>query len=198
LIAVLKRSFDMLAATLGLIVAAPILAVAAAAVRFSSPGPILFRQERIGRNFTPFKILKFRTMQADAAQRGGPLTQGHHDPRITRVGHVLRRWKIDELPQLVNVLKGEMSLVGPRPEVAKYVNLFRDDYAEILQARPGITDEASLKYRDEAAFLSAVDDAEQEYVSRILPDKIALAKAYLRERSFWGDVVILLRTAAGR
>jgi len=198
LIVVLKRSFDIAAATFALIVATPILAAAAAAVRFSSPGPILFRQERIGRNFTPFKILKFRTMQADAPQRGGPLTQGHHDPRITRVGHVLRRWKIDELPQLVNVLRGEMSLVGPRPEVAKYVNLFHDDYAEILQVRPGITDEASLKYRDEAAFLSAVDDPEQEYVRRILPDKIALAKAYLRERSFWGDVAILLRTAFGR
>lgn len=193
----LKRSFDVVASLLGLIVLSPLLAVAAVAVRCSSPGPVLFRQERMGRNFRPFHILKFRTMTADAPQRGGPLTQGRDDPRITRVGRFLRRWKIDELPQLINVLRGEMSLVGPRPEVAKYVELFRDDYAEILRVRPGITDAASLKYRDEAALLGAAADPDAEYRTKILPDKIALAKRYVREASFGQDLRILFRTVLG-
>jgi lipopolysaccharide/colanic/teichoic acid biosynthesis glycosyltransferase len=171
-----------------------VLLAAAAAVRFSSPGPVLFRQERVGRNFRPFQILKFRTMLVDAPRLGGSLTIGDDDPRITPVGRLLRRYKIDELPQLINVLRGEMSLVGPRPEVPKYANLFRDDYVEVLSIRPGLTDVASLKYRDEAAQLSAAADPEAEYVLRILPDKIAMAKAYRREASFCGDLLILGRT----
>jgi lipopolysaccharide/colanic/teichoic acid biosynthesis glycosyltransferase len=191
---VLKRCFDVVASALGLILLSPLLLAAAAAVRCSSPGPALFRQERMGRSFRPFQILKLRTMLVDAPRLGGSLTLGDDDSRITRVGRLLRRWKIDELPQLINVLRGEMSLVGPRPEVPKYANLFHDDYAEILAVRPGLTDEASLKYRNEAAQLSAAADPEAEYVSRILPDKIALAKAYRREASFCGDLLILGRT----
>lgn len=193
----LKRTFDIFAATIGLLCAAPIMLASAIAIRCTSPGPILFRQERVGKNFEVFQILKFRTMYVDASQRGGPLTQGHYDPRITPVGSFLRRWKIDELPQLVNVLSGRMSLVGPRPEVPKYVAMFRDDYSEILRVRPGITDAASLKYRDEASLLGAASDAETEYVARILPDKIAIAKAYLRQGSFASDLVILARTVLG-
>jgi len=193
----LKRSFDVITSLLGVIALSPLLLVAATAVRCSSPGPILFRQERVGRNFCSFRILKFRTMTVDAPQRGGPLTHGHDDPRITRVGRFLRRWKIDELPQLFNVLRGEMSLVGPRPEVAKYVELYRNDYTEILQVRPGITDLASLKYRNEAALLGAAVDADAEYRAHILPDKIALAKDYVRHATFSLDVRILLRTVLG-
>jgi lipopolysaccharide/colanic/teichoic acid biosynthesis glycosyltransferase len=137
-------------------------------------------------------------MVVDAPQLGGPLTQGSRDPRITPVGRLLRKTKIDELPQLWNVACGEMSLVGPRPEVAKYVEMFRDDYAEILRVRPGITDPASIKYRDEAAELEKGTDPEAEYVGHILPDKIALAKQYIREWSLWYDVRILWETTFGR
>jgi lipopolysaccharide/colanic/teichoic acid biosynthesis glycosyltransferase len=195
---VLKRTFDILASLCGLILSAPLLLGAAAAVRLTSRGPVFFRQQRIGRNFVPFSIVKFRTMVVDAPRLGGPLTQGSRDPRITPVGRFLRRTKIDELPQLWNVLCGEMSLVGPRPEVAKYVEMFRQDYAEILQIRPGITDPASIKYRNEAAELEKGSDPEAEYVGRILPDKIALAKQYLRDSSFWYDLSLLWRTAFSR
>ena len=194
----LKRTFDIFASLCGLILSAPLLLGAALAVRLTSPGPIFFRQQRIGRNFVPFAIVKFRTMVVNAPRLGGPLTQGSRDPRITPVGRFLRRTKIDELPQLWNVLCGEMSLVGPRPEVAKYVEMFRRDYAEILQIRPGITDPASIKYRNEAAELEKGSDPEAEYVNRILPDKIALAKQYLRDSSFWYDLSLLWRTAFSR
>jgi lipopolysaccharide/colanic/teichoic acid biosynthesis glycosyltransferase len=189
-----KRAFDILVSALALVMFLPVWALAALAVRFSSPGPVLFRQERVGRHFRPFTIYKFRTMVADAHKRGGPLTAGA-DPRITRVGRWLRATKIDELPQLMNVLKGDMSLVGPRPEVSRYVELFRADYEYILSVRPGITDLASVKYRHEAALLAQSHNAEEEYVRRILPDKIALAREYIDRSSLWGDVLLLFRTA---
>jgi len=188
-----KRALDLLLAALGLVVLAPVLLLAAACVRLSSPGPVFFRQERIGRNFQPFFILKFRSMVADAPARGAPITYGD-DPRVTPIGRLLRKTKIDELPQLVNVLKGEMSLVGPRPEVRKYVEMFRADYEEILRVRPGITDLASLKYRDESAVLGRAEDPEAEYVRRVLPEKIALGKEYVARSSLWFDVRLILGT----
>jgi len=190
---VIKRAFDVGVSLVGLILLAPLLLVVALAVRCTSPGPALFRQERMGRGFRPFRINKFRTMVADAPQRGAAITAGN-DPRITRVGHLLRKTKIDELPQLINVLVGEMSLVGPRPEVPRYVDLFRQDYAEVLSVRPGITDLASLKYRDETAILGAAADPDAEYVNRILPDKIALAKEYIARQSLALDLWIILQT----
>ena len=132
-------------------------------------------------------------MVADASEKGGLLTAGR-DSRITRVGRILRKSKIDELPQLINVLRGEMTLVGPRPEVGRYVDLFRHDYEEILGVRPGITDLASLKYRDESAVLAVAADPEQEYITRVLPDKIMLAKEYIRRSSFLFDISLLLKT----
>lgn len=189
----MKRALDLLLAALGLVVLAPVLLLAAACVRLSSPGPVFFRQERIGRNFQPFFILKFRSMVADAPARGAPITYGD-DPRVTPIGRLLRKTKIDELPQLVNVLKGEMSLVGPRPEVRKYVEMFRADYEEILRVRPGITDLASLKYRDESAVLGRAEDPEAEYVRRVLPEKIALGKEYVARSSLWFDVRLILGT----
>lgn len=191
--AVLKRSLDLTASGIGLLVLCPLLAAAALAVRLDSAGPVFFLQQRVGRNFKPFWIYKFRTMVVDADKRGGQLTAGA-DPRITRVGRFLRKTKIDELPQLYNVLRGDMSLVGPRPEVPKYVEMFRNDYAYVLAVRPGLTDPASVKYSDEAAILAASDDPEREYIRRILPDKIALARQYISQASFSGDLAIMLRT----
>jgi len=194
---VIKRGFDFLVALAGLIVLAPLLLVVALAVKFTSRGPVLLRQERVGREFRPFRINKFRTMVIDAPRRGGLLTAGDHDPRITGVGLLLRKTKVDELPQLWNVLVGEMSLVGPRPEVPRYVEMFRRDYEEVLSVRPGITDIASIKYRDEASLLGAADDPEKLYVEEILPDKIALAKEYIARQTFWLDLKLIWRTAFG-
>jgi lipopolysaccharide/colanic/teichoic acid biosynthesis glycosyltransferase len=188
-----KRLFDILVSALALILASPILLLAALAVKLSSPGPIFFRQKRVGRNFQPFWIYKFRTMIVDAPQRGPQITAGE-DPRITRVGRLLRKTKLDELPQLWNVLRGDMSFVGPRPEVPRYVEMFADDYMEILTVRPGITDPASLKFRHESDILGRAADPEAEYVQRILPEKIALAKQYIARSSLGYDVRLLCET----
>jgi len=188
-----KRAFDLLAAGTGLLLISPLLLVAAIAVRLDSKGPIFFLQKRIGRDFRPFWIYKFRTMVVDADKRGGQITAGA-DPRITRSGRLLRKTKLDELPQLINVVLGDMSLVGPRPEVPRYVEMFHDDYAYVLSVRPGLTDPASVKYRDEASLLANCSDPEQEYVTHILPDKIALARQYIDQASFWGDLAIIFGT----
>lgn len=189
----IKRIIDFFAAAAGLLALAPMFAVVACWIRLDSPGPVFFKQQRVGRSFRPFWIYKFRTMMVNAA-RFGELTTSDRDPRITRAGLWLRRTKIDELPQLINVLKGEMSLVGPRPEVPRYVDLFRADYEEILRVRPGITDLASLKYQDEAALLGRSSDPELEYRTKILPDKIALAKEYVARSSLLFDLSLTLRT----
>ena len=189
----MKRLFDIVASLTGLLLLAPIFAIAACAVLVASGRPIFFRQQRMGRNFHPFSIYKFRTMVADAPQRGGPLTTGR-DTRVTRVGAVLRRLKIDELPQLVNVVKGDMSIVGPRPEVPEYVDRFQRDYAVILRIRPGITDLASLKYADEAAMLSNFENPQEVYLRQVLPDKIRLAQEYVRRSSFIFDIHVILKT----
>jgi lipopolysaccharide/colanic/teichoic acid biosynthesis glycosyltransferase len=189
----MKRVSDIVAAAMGLLVLAPIFAVVAVLIKLDSAGPVLFKQQRMGRAFRPFLIYKFRTMIQDAQQQGSAVTIGE-DPRITRIGWFLRKTKIDELPQLINVLKGDMALVGPRPEVPHYVELFRKDYEEILKIRPGITDLASLKYRDEAAILAQSDHPEEEYVSRVLPEKIQLAKDYMNQSSFLFDVALIFKT----
>ncbi len=189
----MKRVFDLLVSLAGLALLFPLLLLVAILIKLDSPGPVFFRQERMGRGFRPFAIYKFRTMAADAPSKGRPITVGD-DPRITRTGRFLRAIKIDELPQLINVFKGEMSFVGPRPEVRKFVELFQQDYSEILRMRPGITDLASLKYRDESAILGQSRDPEEDYVKRVLPDKIKLAKQYLGRSSFCFDLTLILRT----
>jgi lipopolysaccharide/colanic/teichoic acid biosynthesis glycosyltransferase len=143
----MKRLFDIVASAAGLILLSPVMLLTALLIKLDSRGPVFFKQQRVGKGFRPFLIYKFRTMVEDAPQRGSSITVGA-DPRITRIGRFLRKTKFDELPQLINVLKGDMSLVGPRPEVPRYVEMFRDDYEEILRVRPGITDTASLKYED--------------------------------------------------
>jgi lipopolysaccharide/colanic/teichoic acid biosynthesis glycosyltransferase len=187
----MKRAFDIIAAALGLLILFPILVLVALAIKLDSTGPVLFTQERVGRNFRSFRIYKFRTMAVNA--RGGALTVGA-DPRITRFGRLLRQTKIDELPQLFNILTGEMSFVGPRPEVPSYVELFRADYAELLKVRPGLTDLASLKYREEASVLARAQDPQMEYVARVLPDKIHLSKEYIQRSSFLFDLQLIVET----
>ena len=188
-----KRLFDIAVSLLALLLLAlPMLALAAW-IRLDSPGPVFFRQQRVGRHGVPFAIHKFRTMRADAG--GLPLTVGA-DARITRAGRWLRRTRLDELPQLLDVLAGHMSLVGPRPEVPRYVALYPPALRDrALAVRPGITDPASLEHLDEAALLAAAADPEREYVERILPRKVAQAAAYAERATLAGDIAVLARTA---
>lgn len=189
----MKRWVDVCLALLGLLALFPALILVALLIKMDSRGPVFFKQERIGRNFKPFLIYKFRTMVKDSAFKGRMITVGS-DPRITRMGRFLRKVKIDELPQLINVFKGEMSFVGPRPELRKYVEKFRNDFKEILSIRPGITDLASIKYRREAELLASSEDPEEEYISTILPEKIKLGKDYLRRSSLSFDFSIMIKT----
>lgn len=188
----MKRLFDIIVAGAGLLLLAPLFAGVAALIKLDSPGPVFFKQKRIGRGFCPFWIYKFRTMRHDAPENM-QLTVGA-DSRITRIGGFLRRSKLDELPQLFNILVGDMTLVGPRPEVPRYVEAFHRDYQEILTVRPGLTDLASLKYRDEAALLGQSADPEQEYLHRVLPDKIRLGKEYIRCSSLAFDMNLIVKT----
>jgi lipopolysaccharide/colanic/teichoic acid biosynthesis glycosyltransferase len=189
----MKRVFDIVVSLAGLVLLFPLLLFVAVVIKADSPGPIFFRQERMGRGFRLFFMYKFRTMTQDTSWTGRTITVGN-DPRITRVGRLLRAIKIDELPQLINVLKGEMSFVGPRPEVREFVDLFRNDYEEILKIRPGITDLASLKYRDEATFLGKFNNPAEAYVTQILPDKIRLNKEYIKKSSFFFDLTVIFKT----
>ena len=187
-----KRLFDVLVAGLGVLLLAPLFALLALAIKLDSTGPVFFRQERVGRHGRVFRIHKLRSMRADAA--GAPITVGD-DPRITRVGRWLRGAKLDELPQLLDVLAGHMSLVGPRPELPRYVALYpaalRD---KVLAVRPGITDPASIEYRDESAQLARAADPEHEYVHVVLPRKLALAQAYAEQASLATDLRVIWRT----
>lgn len=185
----LKRLFDIAASCIGLLLLAPVLLGIAVWIKRDSSGPVFFRQERIGRHGQPFRIYKFRSMRQDNA--GLQITVGADD-RITRSGHFIRAYKLDELPQLINVLLGDMSIVGPRPEVPRYVALYPADVrAEVLSVRPGITDLASVQYRSESTLLAQSSNPEQTYVDTILPAKLALCRQYVRERSFWLDLRII-------
>jgi len=188
-----KRALDLTVSSVALVVLSPLLAVIGCAVKLSSPGPVLFCQERIGRSGRRFRILKFRTMVEGAPDRGPAITASG-DPRVTRLGGLLRRAKLDELPQLLNVWMGDMSLVGPRPELPRYVENYSDEDRPVLAIRPGITDLASITYRDEELVLAQFPDREQGYVTVLLPRKLALARDYLRRQSFRFDLELLLRT----
>ncbi len=188
-----KRAFDAGLAAVGLPILSPLLAIIALAVLFDSPGPVFYRGLRAGRYGKPFRIFKFRTMVMNADKIGGPSSSAD-DPRITRVGRFLRRYKLDELPQLLNVLKGEMSLVGPRPEVLQYVAMFSTEEKAILSVPPGITDWAAIANSDEGARLAGSPDPEKTYLEKIRPEKIRLQLEYVRRRSFGTDMRILLET----
>jgi lipopolysaccharide/colanic/teichoic acid biosynthesis glycosyltransferase len=189
-----KRLFDLLLAAAGLLLLSPLLLAIAVAIRLDTPGPALFRQQRVGRGGRPFRIHKFRTMVADAPARGPGLTIGD-DARITRVGRFLRAKRLDELPQLIDVLRGDMSLVGPRPELPRYVAHYPAALRErVLAVRPGITDPSSLAYLDEAERLAAAADPEREYVEVILPAKLAAAADYADRASLATDLGVIWRT----
>lgn len=188
-----KRSFDIVAATCGMILCAPLFLGVAAAIKLEDSGPVFFRQARIGYRGRSFPIWKFRTMVQDAPARGGPLTV-EGDPRITRLGRVLRNWKLDELPQLLNVLYGDMSFVGPRPEVGQYVALYSPEQRQVLDLIPGITDPASIAYRNENSQLGKSENPERLYVETIMPDKIRINLEYARRATVWSDLKIILLT----
>lgn len=191
-----KRTIDIVASLAGLMLLAPLLLVVAVWVRVDSPGPVLFRQERVGRFERPFRILKFRTMTTHQPA-GSPQVTSAADPRITRAGRWLRRLKLDELPQLLNVLAGDMSLVGPRPEVPRYVAHYPENVRkQVLSVRPGITDMAAIEFRHEQDILAASGDPERTYVESILPRKLELYLDYVRRQSVALDMRVILRTLA--
>lgn len=189
-----KRAFDWLASSLGLIFLAPVFVIFAFWIKLDSHGPVFFRQERVGLAGRIFKIHKFRTMVREAEKKGLQITVGK-DARVTRVGHWLRKYKLDELPQLVDVWLGSMSLVGPRPEVPRYVACYPDDLRDIvLSVRPGITDRASIEFKDENQILGRAADPNLAYVQEVLPIKLRYYVEYVNTRSFFGDVLLILRT----
>lgn len=189
----LKRLFDIVCSFTGLIVLSPLLLVLGLWVAFGSKGGMFYRQERIGRNGKVFRLFKFRSMYTDADKKG-LLTVGGRDPRITPAGYYLRRYKLDELPQLFNVLIGDMSLVGPRPEVKKYVDLYTPEQRKVLLVRPGITDYASLEYFEENDLLARSADPEKTYIEEIMPAKLRLNERYIMEAGLLTDLKIILRT----
>lgn len=190
---ILKRVFDIVVSFIGLVILSPLFIILAIVIVSDSKGPVFFKQTRVGRNGVLFKIYKFRTMIEDAEAKGMQLTVGD-DSRITNVGAFLRKTKIDELPQLINVLKGEMSFVGPRPEVPKYVELYTEDQRQVLMVRPGITDLASIEYRNESALLATTDNPEKVYIEEIIPGKLELNRKYIVNMSLAIDMRIIMRT----
>ncbi len=188
-----KRVFDVIASILGLALLSPLFVIISIWIKATSKGPVFFVQKRVGKNFKEFNLYKFRSMVADAPKKGLQITSGD-DPRITKIGRFIRKTKIDELPQLINVIKGEMSLVGPRPEVKKYVELKKDEYKKVLSVRPGITDLAAIEFRDEEKLLQSYKDKEKAYINEILPRKIALYNKYIDNISFISDIKIILQT----
>lgn len=189
----LKRAFDIIASTFGLILLFPIFLIISYLIKREDGGPIFYRGVRVGQHGKLFRIFKFRTMVVNAEKIGGPST-ADDDPRITRIGKLIRKHKLDELPQLINVLKGEMSFVGPRPEVQQYVDMFTDQEKQILNVKPGITDWASLWNSDEGAVLAGSPDPEKTYMEKIRPTKIKLQIYYVKNKSFLNDLKIIFLT----
>jgi lipopolysaccharide/colanic/teichoic acid biosynthesis glycosyltransferase len=189
----MKRAFDLVLTVAGLLVIGPLLLLLALCVKLGSRGPVFYLGARVGRGGRPFNIIKFRTMIVDA-DKGGPTTTTGDDPRVTPIGHFLRRFKIDELPQLLNVLAGQMSLVGPRPQVRWAVDLYSADELNLLTVRPGITDYASLVFRNEGDLLLGSTDPDRDYLEKIAPEKIRLGLYYVETHSVQNDLKIILAT----
>ena len=189
----MKRIFDILASGAGLLVLLPLFVVLAVWIKLDSKGPVFYRQTRVGRNNRDFRLFKFRSMRV-GADKHGLITVGGHDPRITRSGYFIRKYKLDELPQLINVFIGDMSLVGPRPEVRKYVDMYTPEQMHVLDVRPGITDEASIRYRNENEILENVEDPDKYYVEVIMQDKLRFSLEYVVKHSFWFDLKLIFQT----
>ena len=189
----IKRSFDLICSVIGLIILLPLLLIISICIKIDSKGPILFIQGRVGKNNIDFNIYKFRTMHV-ASQSKGLLTLGNNDSRVTKIGYFLRRYKIDEFPQLINVLLGDMSFVGPRPELRYYVNFYSEDDLKIFSVRPGITGLASLKYRNEVELLKAAKNPEDFFINTIIPDKLKYNKTYIKKRNFFFDLKLICLT----
>lgn len=189
----MKRLFDILCSGFGLLFLLPLFIVVAIWIKYDSHGPVFYRQTRVGRGNKDFRLFKFRSMRQDADKQG-LLTVGGHDSRVTRSGYYIRKYKLDELPQLINVFLGDMSLVGPRPEVRKYVDLYTAEQLHVLDVRPGITDAASIKYRNENDLLAAASDPEEYYKNVILQDKLRINLDYVRNHTFVGDIGLIFQT----
>jgi lipopolysaccharide/colanic/teichoic acid biosynthesis glycosyltransferase len=190
---VAKRIFDCLFSCIGLIIISPIFFLLSLLIALDSQGGIFYKQVRIGKNMRPFKLFKFRTMYANSDKKG-LLTVGDNDNRITRVGYYLRKYKLDELPQLINVLIGEMSFVGPRPEVEKYVKLYNNEQQKVLSVKPGITDWASIRYVNESELLARSSEPEKTYINEIMPAKLAINLEYVKQNNLLIDIKIILHT----
>lgn len=189
----MKRIFDVTASGLGLLLLSPLFLIVAIWIRLDSPGPVFYRQTRVGRYNKDFRLLKFRSMRIGSDKKG-LITVGGRDPRVTRSGYYIRKYKLDELPQLINVFKGDMSLVGPRPEVRKYVDLYTPEQLHVLDVRPGITDMASIRYRNENELLEQAADPEQFYRDTVMQDKLRINLEYVSDHSFFKDIKIILMT----
>ena len=189
----MKRIFDVTASGLGLLLLSPLFLIVAIWIRLDSPGPVFYRQTRVGRYNKDFRLLKFRSMRIGSDKKG-LITVGGRDPRVTRSGYWIRKYKLDELPQLINVFKGDMSLVGPRPEVRKYVDLYTPEQLHVLDVRPGITDMASIRYRNENELLDQAADPEQFYRDTVMQDKLRINLEYVSDHSFFKDIKIILMT----
>ena len=191
--AVGKRIFDIVSSSVVLVVLSPVFAAIAVWIKLDSPGPVFYRQVRVGRGNRDFYLYKFRSMRV-GADRQGLITVGGNDPRVTRPGHFIRKYKLDEFPQLINVIKGDMSIVGPRPEVRKYVEMYTPEQMKVLCVRPGLTDPASIRYRNENELLATVEDPERYYREVIMPDKLRLSLEYVHRASFWMDIKFIFGT----
>ena len=189
----MKRLFDIIASGIGLLLLCPLFLIIGIWIKLDSSGPIFYRQVRVGRYNQDFHIFKFRSMRTDA-DKGSLVTIGGRDPRITRSGYFIRKFKIDELPQLINVFVGDMSIVGPRPEVRHYVNYWTKEQMHVLDVRPGITDPASIRYRNENELLGKAEDPEQYYIDVVMQEKIKLYLEYVEKHNFWYDIKLILQT----
>lgn len=189
----MKRLFDIIASGLGLIVLSPLFAVLAVWIKADSKGPVFYRQTRVGRNNKDFRLYKFRSMRPDS-DRLGLITVGGHDPRVTRSGYYIRKYKLDEFPQLINVFIGDMSLVGPRPEVRKYVDMYTPEQMHVLDVRPGITSLASIRYRNENDILAASENPDRCYIERVMPEKLAIDLEYVSKANLWTDIKLIFGT----
>lgn len=189
----MKRIFDIIMSSIGLIALSPILLILSILIKIDSKGPVFYRQTRVGKSNKDFRIFKFRTMRPNA-DKTGLITVGGHDPRVTRSGYYIRKYKLDEFPQLINVLLGDMSLVGPRPEVRKYVNLYNAEQLHVLDVRPGITSLASIRYRNENELLANATNPDKVYIEKIMPDKLAIDLEYVAKANLWTDIKLIFTT----